>query len=530
MALPIAGLSLGFCTLFATMVLWPHAYSLAALLIAYTPSIQAATLPVRDSTSNGLLVDTSVGKVQGFYNNTQQTVRAFLGVPYAAAPSGSRRFLPPATRAKSSSTIKATAWPAACPGIYPNATTIYSILPYLPFTPEDEDCLTFNIWAPSAARMKKLGNKPLPVVMYFYGGSWTQGATSISTYEATNLVENHDVVVAMPNYRVSIFGSPNSPYLYNKGGAQNVGLLDQRFAIKWLQKNVHAFGGDSKRMIAFGQSAGSGSLDLYGFAYPKDPILTGTGLLSASSLLPVYNNELPQGNFTDLANNVGCTGSNDEKIFKCMQQVPFATLTSFINNHPEKGYLFRLTVDNITVFTDQLERISSGRVAKIPQFGGQLDDEGTSLVAFSPDGIDQAAADVFTNAIIKCPASREDKARVDAGLTTYRYRYSGVYPNLSPYSFLGAYHTSDVPMWLGSVNVVPGLKEQTTSEQKKQSAYMQGAVVAFAYDPKDGLAKYGWPKYQAEKGKTLVHLDPRNSAEVVVFENPAEFDAPCTST
>lgn len=89
------------------------------------------------------------------------------------------------------------------------------------------------------------------------------------------------------------------------------------------------------------------------------------------------------------------------------------------------------------------------------------------------------------------------------------------------------YHSSDVPMWLGSVNVVPGLKENTTTVQKKQSAYMEGALVAFASDPKEGLTKYGWPIYKGTVGETLVHIDPRNGSKVVVFENPAAFDAPC---
>jgi carboxylesterase type B len=84
-------------------------------------------------------------------------------------------------------------------------------------------------------------------------------------------------------------------------------------------------------------------------------------------------------------------------------------------------------------------------------------------------------------------------------------------------------------MWFGSVNTIKGLKENTTAEQKKQSAYMQGALAAFTKDPEQGLIKYGWPLYQGNKGKTLVHLDPRNSSELVVFESPAEFDAPCGS-
>ncbi|KAG9125385.1 hypothetical protein FRC07_007812 [Ceratobasidium sp. 392] len=413
--------------------------------------------------------------------------------------------MPPAKRPRSSSTIQATSWPPACPGLYPNATTIYSILPYFPFTKQAEDCLTMNVWTPSASRLKKLGNKLLPVIIYIYGGAFDQGATSISTYEATDLVANHDVVVVMPNYRVTIFGNPNSPYLAAKPGAKNVGLLDQRFALEWLKANVAAFGGDPNRMIAFGQSAGSISVDFQQFAYPKDPIIKGAGLLSASSMIPIYLTPYAVGNFTDLASNVGCTNgtSTDYQIFKCMQHVPFAKLTSFINAHPEKNYLFRLVVDNITVFTDVPERIASGKVAKLPTFMGALDNEGDSLVPFSYDGIDQAAADAFGNSVIKCPVSQEAKLRIDAGLPTWRYRYSGIYPNLNPFSFIRTYHTADVPMWLGSINVVPGLASATTAEQKKQSAYMQGALVAFAYDPKEGLTKYGWPIYTGTVGKTL---------------------------
>ncbi|KAG9082378.1 hypothetical protein FRC07_014227, partial [Ceratobasidium sp. 392] len=73
------------------MVMWPHACSLAALLLACAPSIHGAALSARDSTSaygtsDGLLVDTPSGKAQGFFNDTAKDVRAFLGVPYAAAP------------------------------------------------------------------------------------------------------------------------------------------------------------------------------------------------------------------------------------------------------------------------------------------------------------------------------------------------------------------------------------------------------------------------------------------------------------
>ncbi|KAF8602062.1 alpha/beta-hydrolase [Ceratobasidium sp. AG-I] len=518
------------------MVFWPRTFPIAALLVACTPAIHAASFFVRD-TSSGLSVDTTSGTVQGFYNDTAHDVRAFLGVPFAAAPTGSLRFMPPAKRARSSSVIKATSWPAACPGTYANAnaTNIGTLLPYLPFTKFGEDCLTMNVWTPSIERLKKNGNKLLPVLIYIYGGSFEQGATSASVHEGTDLVAKHDVVFLAINYRLTIFGNANSPYLATKAGSQNVGLLDQRFALEWLQQNVAAFGGDPKRMIALGQSAGSISAAFFSYAYPKDPIITGIGALSASPLLPlpiILVPEIAQGNFTNVASAVGCNTSatSDKQIFQCMQKVPFQTLVDEIVDHPEKNYLFRLTVDNITAITDVAGRIASGNVAKLPQFMGTVENEGDSLVPFSFDGIDEAASAYFTSAIIQCPVSREAKLRIDGGLPTWRYRYSGIYSNLSPWSFIRTYHTSDVPMWLGSINVVPGLKENVTDAQRKQSDYMEEALVAFANDPQQGLTKFGWPKYQGTTGKTLVHLDPRNSSKLVVLENPTEFDAPCDST
>ncbi|CAE6431218.1 unnamed protein product [Rhizoctonia solani] len=512
------------------MVIWQRACS---LLIACAPLIDAAALSVRDSSasSNGLLVDTESGKVQGFYNDTAHSVRAFLGVPFAAAPTGSLRFLPPQKRNRASDVIKATSWPPSCPGQYTNGTNIFSSLPYFPVAGFSEDCLSINVWTPSASRFKE--GKLLPVSIYIYGGSFEQGGTSIPVYEATDLVANHDIVSIAINYRVSILGNPNSPYLASKGGALNVGLLDQRFAIEWLQRNIAAFGGDPKRMIAFGQSAGSISSGFLPFAYPDNPIITGIGELSASVLFPspaIIMPELAQGNFTDLASAVGCATTTDKQIFECMQNVPWQTLTDYIVDHPEKNYLFHIVSDNITAFSDIPARITAGKVSKIPQFGGQLDNEGDSLVPSSFEGINQTVSDAFTYTFLVCPGAKEAQLRVDAGLPTFRYRYSGIYPNLTPYPFIRTYHTSDVPMWFGAINIIDDLKDKATAEQKKQSAYMQGALVAFTQDPQQGLIKYGWPLYQGNKGKTLVHLDPRNSSRLVAFENPTEFDAPCTVT
>lgn len=213
---------------------------------------------------------------------------------------------------------------------------------------------------------------------------------------------------------MTIFGNPNSPYLATKGGSQNVGLLDQRFALEWLEQNVAAFGGDPNRMIAFGQSAGAISVAFLPYAYYSNPIVSGIGELSATPILPneaVLLPNIAQGNFTNIASAVGCdtNGASDRKIFQCLQNVPSQTLVDEIVGHPEKNYLFRIIVDNITAITDLPGRIASDKVAKLPQFMGTLDNEGDSLVPFSYDGIDQAAADSLTYTLLQCPVAREAK-------------------------------------------------------------------------------------------------------------------------
>lgn len=95
-------------------------------------------------------------------------------------------------------------------------------------------------------------------------------------YIGENIVrDNDDIVIVSLNYRTNIFGQPNAPQLVSTTQSQNFGLLDRQVAIEWVHSNIAAFGGDPNRIVLFGQSAGSISVDAYTYANPGDTIVKG---------------------------------------------------------------------------------------------------------------------------------------------------------------------------------------------------------------------------------------------------------------
>lgn len=143
-------------------------------------------------------VDTSSGPVQGFYNNSAQTVRAFLGIPYAEPPVAERRFAPPARKARSNEVYNAVSFGPTCPGDYAyNNESIWYVLPYSPWDMDNqsEDCLSINIWAPAERHPGR--NKNAAVMMYIYGGAFAHGSTAIAFYDGANLVNDNEGVIVV---------------------------------------------------------------------------------------------------------------------------------------------------------------------------------------------------------------------------------------------------------------------------------------------------------------------------------------------
>lgn len=191
-------------------------------------------------------VETACGRVRGLEHDT---VTRFLGIPYATPPLGDLRWRPPIPPPAWKNTFDAFDFGNVCaqncdcyPGFSLSSTT--------------EDCLYLNVYTPSSTRPV---NQRRPVMVWIHGGGLVIGASS--EYDPTRLVSEGDVVIVSFNHRLNIFGFFSHPAINAEGHESgNYGIMDQQLALKWVQDNIEAFGGDASNVTIFGESAGGMSV------------------------------------------------------------------------------------------------------------------------------------------------------------------------------------------------------------------------------------------------------------------------------
>jgi para-nitrobenzyl esterase len=210
------------------------------------------------SNADGLTapVGTTTGTYQGLMNVQLQPgdpasgVNAFLGIRYGQAPAGTLRWKPPQAPNPGQGSIVAGAFGPTCVQGQPT---------------DSEDCLFLNVFVPSTATARS----KLPVFIWIHGGALVNGAGSL--YDPSAMVAENDVIVVTINYRLGSLGflaasvleatAPNA--FQNVGDAGNYGLMDQQFAMAWVQQNIAAFGGDPQTVTIGGESAGGLSVSTH---------------------------------------------------------------------------------------------------------------------------------------------------------------------------------------------------------------------------------------------------------------------------
>lgn len=204
------------------------------------------------------------------------TITVYKGVPFAAPPVGNLRWREPESPIAWTGVRKADHFGPVCPQPQPPAGATM-----------DEDCLSLNIWTGATSATDKR-----PVLVWIYGGAFAVGTGSSPLFDGEGLARKGLVVVTI-NYRLGSLGFLATPALSQESGhaaSGNYGLLDDIAALRWVQKNIQGFGGDSSRVTIAGQSAGAGSVGFLSMSplakglfqrsiaesharYPRDPEL-----------------------------------------------------------------------------------------------------------------------------------------------------------------------------------------------------------------------------------------------------------------
>ncbi|MBE1559572.1 carboxylesterase/lipase family protein [Nonomuraea africana] len=185
------------------------------------------------------MVHTTAGRVRG---TREGDLSVFKGIPFALAPYGEHWLAAPVPARPWDGVREATAF-----GPRPAQVAIAPGVPEWS-SAEGLECLTINVWTPDE------GGSGLPVMVWIYGGAYQAGSADLGEYDGA-LLAAEGVVVVTFNYRVGMQG-----FGHVEGAPANRGLLDQVAALRWVQENIAAFGGDPGQVTIFGESAGAGSV------------------------------------------------------------------------------------------------------------------------------------------------------------------------------------------------------------------------------------------------------------------------------
>ncbi|MCU4186671.1 carboxylesterase family protein [Acidiferrimicrobium sp. IK] len=188
------------------------------------------------------LVQTADGPVLG--RTDAHGVMAFLGIPYAAAPTGPRRFAPPEAPPRWSAPHDGRSYGPTAP--QPTAQgPLAQLLPHVEIP--GDGYLNLNVWTADLEGSR-------PVMVFIHGGSFTSGSGAIPTYSGAAFARDGIVLVTI-NYRLGVDG-----FLWFGEGTPNLGLLDQVAALRWVRDQIASFGGDPANVTVFGESAGAMSV------------------------------------------------------------------------------------------------------------------------------------------------------------------------------------------------------------------------------------------------------------------------------
>jgi para-nitrobenzyl esterase len=476
--------------------------ALGAVLLCPSPPARARA---GEAAEEARVVETPLGALRGV---AKDGVAVFRGIAYAKAPVGDLRWRAPQETAPWQGVRDATHFGAICPQ---PASAFY------PQSAMNEDCLFLNVWTPAHAR-------GAPVMVWIHGGSLVSGAGSDALYDGANFAR-HGVIVVSINYRLGALGWLAHPGLSAESGANtsgNYGLLDQIAALRWVRRNINAFGGDPDRVTIAGESAGA---------------LSVICLLASDAARGLYQRAIAQSGYMITMPQMRDTTFVDwpdaEAAGLKLAQVLGASDVSSLRAAPAqriveasgRGYFPLPTIDGRILRRQLADTFDRGEQARVPILVGFNAGEIRSLrFLLPPAPVDAAAytreirarygalADAFLE---HYPASNIDESMLAAtrdamyGWTAehiaiaqtaiaepaFLYYFDHGYPAMDDRGF-HAFHASEIPYVFGTTALTqpPWPPIPNTEQEMQMSAAMLGYWANFVSDgdPKtEGQAEWG---------------------------------------
>ncbi|MGC8536493.1 MAG: carboxylesterase/lipase family protein [Rhizomicrobium sp.] len=458
------------------------------------------------------IVNAPAGKVLGVRD---ATLNVFKGINYAVPPVGPLRWRAPRPLPRWHGVFNADHFGPACyqpmapAGVYTSAPMHMS-----------ENCLSLNIWAPRHAHM-------MPVMVWIYGGALIGGYNGDPLYNGAVLAR-HGIIVVTINYRLGVLGWLAHPQLSAESPRHvsgNYGLLDQILALKWVRRNISAFGGDPHNVTIAGESAGGLSV-MYLMASPAARGLFTKAI--AESAYMVSTPDLKQnrhGMMSAEAAGLLMAKRLHAPNIAALRAMKASTLTVAAD---AVGFMPLGTVDG-QVLPAQLTRIfGQGKTAKVPLLAGFNSGEIRSLRVLAPKPVASAAlytrlirahygdlADAFLklypaepmeesilrttrDALYGWTAEKMVRDQTKAGEPSYLYFFDHGY-KAEDEAHLHGFHASELPFVFGNLESTPPLwpRVPNTSSERRLSRQMVDYWASFVRTgtPSGGNGAPDWTAY-----------------------------------
>jgi para-nitrobenzyl esterase len=391
---------------------------------------------------------TANGTIEG--TTEQSGIRSFKGIPFAQPPVGELRWKEPQP---------AKNWQGVRPAkkFGPRAMQL-ALFGDMGFRSDgmNEDCLYLNVWTPA-----KSAKERLPVLVYFYGGGFMAGDGSEPRYDGESMARK-GIVTLTVNYRLGLFGFFAHPELTKESphrASGNYGYLDQSAALRWVQQNIEAFGGDPKKVTIAGESAGSVSVSAQMVSPLSKGLIAGAIGESGSLLGTLPPAPLSEGekNGVEFTTSVGAKSLADlrampaDKLLEATAKVPFGRFSATVD-----GYFFPKPPSQLFAAGEQAHvpllagwnseemnaRVVLGQEKPTPEnytkavqklYGEQASEVLKLYSGTTEDEILQAATDLASDRFIGYSTWKwADIQSKTGGKPVYRYLYSRPRPAMTP--------------------------------------------------------------------------------------------------